>query len=99
MAFGSDAPMPSTGPAVIKHWEIIDGRQILFEEVSLQDLAPLLLELPNSPQANYQAKPNRPSLVDRPALIAQLGKKIGVRKNVLLASASLECPKAVTIDY
>lgn len=59
-AFGlweeSDVGHPARGVAVRKSWLEIEGRTILYEEVSYEDLRPLLESLPASPQASVGAK-------------------------------------------
>jgi hypothetical protein len=78
-----------TSPIVVKHWEVIDGRNILFEELSLAQATPLLLNLPAQPQATLRPKSRRVMTASRQALLAALPRVASPGKPIALAQSNL----------
>jgi hypothetical protein len=92
----------TTSPIVVKHWEVIDGRNILFEEVSLAEAGPLLINLPAQPQAALRPNSRRVLATSREALIAALPRVASQRKSVALVQSTIGRPgrqKGLALDW
>ncbi|MBI3192549.1 MAG: hypothetical protein HYZ36_07785, partial [Pedosphaera parvula] len=88
---------PGQGVAVAKSWQTIEGRTVLFEEVSYGELKPALEKLPARPQANVGGKRKPVASLKRALPQVRLAKK-DTAKVIQVAEARLP-NKGVVVDY
>ncbi len=93
------APGALAQARVVKHWDVIDRRNVLFEEVRLHEIAPFLLNLPARPQASLPRKAKSALVASRRALLPKANSGTRSGKEMLMAKGPVRPGKGLLIDY